>query len=157
VLAENRKRFICVATDVEGDFRTVFAGFDERLFRQLNPPFPPVNVQRFDGVEVDDEVHLELNFLFFRQTWISRITESESSDDEIYFTDEGTHLPFFLSYWRHRHRVVARIGGASVIDEITFASPNWLLDLVLLPALYLQFLYRKPLYKRFFRSLRPAH
>ena len=114
---------------------------------------PPVKLLRFDGTQVGDEVHLELNFLFFRQRWVSRITESQVVKGEIFFVDEGTQLPFFLSRWRHRHRILDRAGGAVIIDEIDFQAPNRLLEFLLLPALYLQFLYRKPIYKRFFRAI----
>ena len=143
---------LALSTTVNGTIQQVFNGFNQDLFLQLNPPFPPVRVLRFDGTQIGDEVHLELNFLFFRQIWISHITAFETTETEILFVDEGRQLPFFLTSWRHRHRVVATETGTVIIDEIRFTSPNRLLDLVLLPTLYLQFLYRKPIYKRFFRT-----
>ena len=142
-----------IATEVDGNIQAVFQGFSRDLFLRLNPPVPPVKLLRFDGMSVGDEVHLELSFIFFRQRWVSRITAFEQSATEIRFVDEGTQLPFFLQSWRHCHRVVDRKGQATIIDEITFQAPNRLLSLLLLPALYLQFLYRKPIYKRFFSNL----
>jgi ligand-binding SRPBCC domain-containing protein len=142
-----------ISTEVDGNFRAVFQGFSRDLFLRLNLPLPPVKLLRFDGMGVGDEVHLELNFIFFRQRWISRITAFEESENEIFFVDEGIQLPFFLQSWRHCHRIVDRQGQATIIDEITFQAPNRLLSLLLLPTLYLQFLYRKPIYKRFFSDL----
>ena len=142
-----------IATEVAGNFHAVFQGFSRDLFLKLNPPVPPVKLLRFDGMNVGDEVHLELSFIFFRQRWISRITAFEQSENEIFFVDEGTQLPFFLQSWRHCHRIVDRQGQATIIDEITFQAPNRLLSLLLLPTLYLQFIYRKPIYKRFFSDL----
>ena len=142
-----------IATEVAGNFHAVFQGFSRDLFLKLNPPVPPVKLLRFDGMNVGDEVHLELSFIFFRQQWISRITAFEQSENEIFFVDEGIQLPFFLQSWRHCHRIVDRQGQATIIDEITFQAPNRLLSLLLLPTLYLQFLYRKPIYKRFFSDL----
>ena len=97
---------LALSTTVNGTIQQVFNGFNQDLFLQLNPPFPPVRVLRFDGTQIGDEVHLELNFLFFRQIWISHITAFETTETEILFVDEGRQLPFFLTSWRHRHRVV---------------------------------------------------
>ena len=148
---------LSVTTAVDGDFRQVFTGFDQQLFSALNPPFPKVKLLRFDGTRIDGEAHLELNFGIFRQRWISRNTDFEEGETEIFFVDVGVELPFFLKSWRHRHRVVAAAEGKSlIVDEIDFTGPNPVLSLLLLPALYLQFLYRKPIYKRFFGALARA-
>jgi len=145
---------LAVATQVAGDFHTVFAAFDGTLLVELNPPIPAVKLLRFDGMDVGDEVHLELDFLLFRQSWVSRITEVLRDEREISFVDEGIELPFFLTAWRHRHRIAAYRVATMIIDEIEYRAPNLLLGLVLWPALYLQFLYRRPVYRRFFQIAR---
>lgn len=141
-------------TKVEQDFLTVKNGFNEKLFLSLNPPFPPVKLKKFEGCEKGDKVHLELNFIFFKQDWISEITFDNTSDKIFEFIDVGTQLPFFLKYWKHHHRV-EKIGGnkSSIIDDIKFKSPFILLDFLLYPVLWLQFVYRKPIYKRVFKSV----
>jgi ligand-binding SRPBCC domain-containing protein len=139
-----------IRTAVGQDYRQVWQGFDQDLFGALAPPFPPVRLLRFDGSLRGDQVHLELNFLLFRQRWVSLITDQGEGPDEIYFVDEGTTLPFFLRSWRHRHRILRAGAGAVIIDDVTFASPAWLPSFLLFPALYLQFLYRKPIYQRLF-------
>ncbi|UZD21503.1 hypothetical protein PBT90_18470 [Algoriphagus halophytocola] len=138
---------ISISTPVNQDYLTVKKGFNSDLFEKLNPPFPPVKLLLFDGSEVGDMVSLELDFLLFKQTWTSEITESEVSASEYYFVDVGVQLPFFLQTWRHKHRIL-NLGDESIIrDEIEFTSPiSWLLY----PVLYLQFLYRKPIYKKIF-------
>lgn len=142
---------ILLKTTVAQPVGQVASRFNRQLFEALNPPFPPVRLLRFDGSRTGDEVHLELNFLLFRQVWKSRITDDQSSAEEISFVDEGIQLPFFLSYWRHRHRII-RVGNQSqIVDDITFRSPFFLMDFLLYPVLYLQFLYRKPIYRRYFK------
>lgn len=147
---------ILLKTPVEQPLPAVWAGFNRSLFKQLSPPFPPVKIIRFDGCLPGDIVHLELNFLLFRQDWISRITEQQTTDDEIFFVDEGTQLPFFLRYWQHHHRLQRLAAGTGhqtlVIDDITFKTPFRLTDYLFYPLMWLQFAYRKPIYKRVFRT-----
>jgi len=142
---------IGIKTVVGSPVGWVKEGFNEKLFLSLNPPFPPVRVLRFDGCKKGDRVVLELNFLVFRQTWESLIIADESTPNEFSFIDEGVTLPFFLSRWKHHHIVLAESnGGSCVIDDISF-STGWLVsDVLIYPLLYLQFLYRKPIYRRVF-------
>lgn len=140
-----------IQTHVSQPYQVVWQGFNEELFRKLSPPFPPVRVVRFDGCLAGDMVVLELNFLLFKQQWISCITEQQSSESEIYFVDEGTKLPFFLRFWRHRHRIIHQEAGGTIIsDEIEFKTPLWITDYLMYPLLWAQFAYRKPIYKKAF-------
>jgi len=139
-----------IRTSVHQSYQQVWAGFDRNLFLRLNPPFPPVKVLRFDGCHKEDEVHLELNFLLFRQVWKSEIVDQQMSAEEIYFVDEGFQLPFFLKYWRHRHRILRRGSQAEIVDDISFRTPFFLFDYLLYPVLYLQFAYRRPIYRKVF-------
>lgn len=141
-------------TRVNQSLSIVWQGFDRALFDRLSPPFPPVEVVRFDGCRQGDVVHLRLNFLLFRQDWISLIVEQKTTDQEIYFVDQGTQLPFFLTHWHHRHRLVRDApDGTSIIDDITFKTPFWFTDYLLYPLMWLQFAYRKPIYRRVFQSV----
>ena len=141
---------INISTKVEQDYLSVKEGVNENLFLKLSPPFPPVKLLRFDGSSTGDKVILELNFIFFKQQWVSDITADNTDEKEFYFIDEGTKLPFFLKTWKHKHRII-KDGKSSIIrDEIAFKAPNGILTLFLYPALYLQFLYRKPIYKKIF-------
>ena len=144
---------LIIRTKVESYFLDVKSGFTEDLFLALNPPFPPVKLRKFDGCSKGDEVQLELNFILFKQSWHSDITYDLTDDTTFQFIDVGVKLPFFLKSWKHHH-VVNKINEntSEIIDDITFSSPLWLLDLLLYPALYLQFLYRKPVYKKVFKK-----
>lgn len=141
---------IRLSTLVEQDYQTVSDGFTKDLFLKLNPPFPPVKLLQFGGCKKGDQVELELNFIFFKQRWLSDITEDGSNAQEIYFIDEGVKLPFFLKTWKHRHRLINQNGQCLIVDDIQFTTPLWLMNYLLYPALYLQFLYRKPIYRRIF-------
>ncbi|MFC3416326.1 SRPBCC family protein [Algoriphagus hitonicola] len=142
---------ITIETPVNASLHGVMEGFNESLFKKLSPPFPPVKLLRFDGSKTGDLVSLELNFIFFKQKWTSRITEDELSEAEFYFVDEGIELPFFLKKWKHKHRIIRQGSGTIIRDEISYAGPNALVTFLLYPALYLQFLYRKPIYKKLFQ------
>lgn len=143
---------IKIGTKVAQDYLQVKAGFDESLFKKLSPPFPPVKLLRFDGSARGDIVSLELNFIFFKQRWTSLITDDQTDEKEFYFIDEGTELPFFLRYWRHKHRIIKEESGSLILDEISFKSPFLLMDYLLYPALFVQFLYRKPIYRKIFKK-----
>lgn len=141
---------INISTPVNQDAIVVWNGFDQELFLKLSPPFPKVRLLQFDGSSKGDRVGLELNFLLFKQKWISDITENEENDNEIYFVDQGRTLPFFLSKWKHIHRILKKPKGSVILDEIYFSTGFLLTDLLFFPMLYLQFLYRKPIYKKEF-------
>ncbi len=141
-------------TKVNQDFLSVKEGFNEKLFLSLNPPFPPVQLKEFGGCRKGDKVHLELNFIFFKQDWISEITFDNTSDSIFEFVDEGTKLPFFLKYWKHHHIVKKTKKNQSfIIDDINFKSPFIIMDFLLYPVLWLQFAYRKPIYKKLFKAV----
>jgi ligand-binding SRPBCC domain-containing protein len=118
----------------------------------LAPPFPPAEIVRFDGCLKGDVVHLRLNFIFFKQDWISNIVDQQTGANEIFFVDQGSKLPFFLRYWHHRHRLVrdTQTGGTIVIDDITFRTPSLLTDFLFYPIMWGLFAYRKPIYRRVF-------
>ncbi len=145
---------ITLHTAVQQSYRTVFQGFTKDLFLKLAPPFPPIQLLRFDGCQKGDEVHLELNMIFFKQRWDALIIESGELDNELYFIDQGTTLPFFLQTWQHHHRIVQQTDGSScIIDDFTYTSPFRLMDYLLYPVLYIQFAMRKPIYQEVFSVL----
>ena len=141
---------IVISTQVKQPFQTVFAGFEKELFLKLNPPFPKVKLKRFDGSQTGDIVTIELNFLLFKQTWVSKIIDHQSNQDEIYFIDQGIKLPFFLKSWQHQHRILNEGHQARIVDDIDYKTPFWLMDYLMYPLMYVQFLYRKPIYRRYF-------
>ncbi|WP_027002500.1 SRPBCC family protein [Hugenholtzia roseola] len=141
-----------LATRVNAPLSKVWEGFDATLFEALNPPFPKVRLLRFEGSQKGDWVEIELNFILFKTVWLSEITEQESLGEEIYFVDEGRKLPFPLRRWKHKHGLVAeQKGGTWIVDEIEYHSFSTLLDAFLYLPFYLQFAYRKPIYRRFFK------
>jgi ligand-binding SRPBCC domain-containing protein len=152
---------LILKTTVDSPVEQVWRGFDRRLFDQLSPPFPPVEVVRFDGCLTGDVVHLRLNFLLFKQDWTSHIIDQQPTDisqrpAEIFFVDEGRQLPFFLRYWHHRHRLIRQTAPDGreqtiIADEVTFRTPNRLTDWLFYPLLWGQFAYRQPIYRRYFR------
>ena len=142
---------IIISTLVNQGYQSVARGFNQDLFKKLNPPFPPVKLLHFDGSKEGDVVALELDFLLFKQTWESHIIEDGHTEDEWYFIDKGVKLPFFLRFWQHHHRVIQTGTHATIIDDITFETPYVLMDYLFYPVMWLQFLYRKPVYKRVFR------
>jgi ligand-binding SRPBCC domain-containing protein len=142
---------IKVSTQVASSWKKVLAGFNESLFKSLNPPFPPVKVMRFDGCKTNHRVELELNFFLFKQYWHALIISHLELDKGFVFVDIGKKLPFFLKSWKHTHSILEEGNGTQIIDDIEYSTGTLLSDLIFYPILYLQFLYRKPVYKREFR------
>jgi len=141
---------IRLTTKVEQDYKTVYKGFDKDLFVALKPPLLPLELRRFDGSKTGDEVHIRLGKGWLSQDWNALIVEDKMTDEEAWFIDEGTTLPFFLKSWRHRHLIVKADSGALIVDDITYKTPTWLTDYLLYPLMWLQFAARKPVYRRVF-------
>lgn len=143
---------IKISTQVDQSMQQVWQNFDENLFLKLAPPFPPVKLLRFDGCKKNDVVQLELNFFGFKQRWDALIIENYHDENEIYFIDKGTALPFFLKSWHHKHQIIAQGNGSIILDNIDFNTKYVVTDFLIYPLLYLQFLYRKPIYKKYFKA-----
>ncbi|MBV6647668.1 MAG: hypothetical protein KI790_19575 [Cyclobacteriaceae bacterium] len=139
-----------IKTTVKSPLERVINGFDESLFKKLSPPFPKVHLKRFDGSKTGDIVSLELDFILFRQTWSSKIVSDSLRDNQWSFVDRGIELPFFLKEWRHQHDVKATKAGSIIGDKIEYYTGSQLTDVLFYPLLWLQFAYRKPIYKRVF-------
>ena len=93
-----------------------------------------------------------MNFILFKQQWESRIIFSETGKNMNRFIDIGAKLPLFLKTWRHTHIIRNKEEGSEIIDSIEYSSGYSLLDYLLFPAMYLQFLYRKPVYRKIFEK-----
>lgn len=143
---------IFIRTKVENTLDIVWKKFDLRLFEKLAPPFPPVNVLRFDGCNTNDIVQLELNFGFTKQRWDALIIETKITENEIFFIDIATKMPFFLKEWKHKHILTKSNCGTIITDEIELKLKYKLSLVIFYPILYVQFLYRKPIYKHYFKS-----
>ena len=130
----------------------VMSGFTRELFVALAPPFPRLRVHRFDGCRTGDEVHIELDTLVNRLPWTSLIVaDGEQPDGTHFFIDEGQVLPPPLRYWRHRHLIEPGPNGGSVIvDDLEYRTASRLLDALLYPAMWAQFAWRRPIYRRWF-------
>ena len=141
---------IKIDTLVSQPLKVVKEGFTGDLFLQLTPPFPKVKLLKFDGCLTGDIVSMELNFILFRQTWISEIIEDQSTDKSFYFIDQGTKLPFFLRYWQHKHLLSDQGGSTLITDDISYKTPFIILDWLMYPLLYWQFKQRSPVYRKVF-------
>ena len=131
----------------------VMAGFTRALFVALAPPFPKLRVLRFDGCRRGDQVVIELDTGLKRLPWTSLITaDGIQPDGTHFFIDEGQTLPPPLRYWRHQHRLEPAPGGGSVIvDDLEYRTASRLLDALLYPAMWAQFAWRQPIYRRWFK------
>lgn len=135
---------------VKGNYKDVMARFDRQLFEALKPKQGKMEIVEFTGSKKGDLVHLRFTAPI-KAEWISRITEDAISDEEAYFIDEGTTLPFPLKYWRHKHIVRKITDDTSlIIDDITFKAGNRLMTAALYPAIYLGFSPRGKVYRNYF-------
>ena len=137
-------------TKVNGYYTEVMKRFDLDLFEALKPKGAKMEVVQFTGSETGDVV--ELKFISpIKASWISDITDHGVDDNQAYFLDEGRVLPWPLKEWQHRH-IVEKIdeNNSMIVDDITFSSGWWLLDVFIYVPLLLSFYPRKPVYRRFF-------
>ncbi|PLW91759.1 MAG: hypothetical protein C0592_14225 [Marinilabiliales bacterium] len=141
---------ILIKIPVKSDAETVANGFTRELFQKLRPPMTSLKILRYDGNTPGDEVHLKVGVFFFKQRWISKITDSWDNDDEWGFEDIGLKLPFFLKSWKHRHRVQKNLDGSTIIEDIDFEPRFRILRNLIRQVLYLQFKSRKTVYQRHF-------
>jgi len=143
---------ILIKTNVEQDYHKVWKGFNQDLFLALKPPFPPMELRRFDGSETGDEVHIRLGIGAMSQDWNAKIVEHGSDEKEYYFIDKGSTLPFFLKDWTHRHRILKDGNASIIIDDIEYKTPFLLTDYIMFPLMYFQFWMRKPIYAKVFSN-----
>ncbi len=142
---------IYIATEVEENYRTVFARFDKDLFLALKPPLIQLNLTRFDGCRTGDKVEMTLGMLGIQQAWTALIVDQKETEEEIYFVDVGQEIPPPIKTWRHRHGIKKLAADKTlIVDDIEFSTGLKLLDVLMYPIMYLQFWYRKPVYKRYF-------
>ena len=139
-----------IKTLVNQPWREVFSQFNASLLQKLSPPFPKITLLKFDGCQVQDQVQLELNFFVFKLRWDAIVTENGENNQSAYFVDEGDKLPFFLRSWKHRHVITQRGDKTVIIDDVNFSTANKLTDFLFYPLIWVQFAYRKLIYRKIF-------
>ena len=144
---------VTLRTAVSQPPAVVMAGFTRELFVALAPPFPRLRLLRFDGCHSGDRVEIELDTLVKRLSWTSLIVDDGTQPDGThFFVDEGQVLPPPLRFWRHRHLIQPGPNGGSVIvDALEYRTASRLLDVLIYPAMWAQFAWRRPIYRRWFR------
>lgn len=142
---------IRIKTQVDENYKTVFKKFDHALFMALKPPLISLDLHKFEGCHQGDKVEMTLQLLGVAQSWKALIVEHEETADYIYFIDEGVEIPTPLKSWRHKH-MLENVGEekTNIIDDIHYTAGNKLMDTLLYPILYMQFWYRKPVYRKYF-------
>ncbi len=140
-----------IKTQVGQSAAQVLDGFDAELFLALKPPLIPLELNRFDGCEKGDKVHLVLGKNPISQEWHALISEHGEDETKFYFTDIGEKLPFPLKDWCHRHRIHKTPKGAIIEDNITYTSGWLLFDGIMFPLLYGMFFLRKRIYREYFK------
>lgn len=147
---------INIETKVEnGSVKDIFQRFDEKLFLKLAPPFPKFKLLRFDGCQIGDLVEIELSMPWGKEFWQSTIIDFKETETEIYFIDQGTILPSFLSHWNHLHRIKKSDEHHCVIsDEITMnCKYAWQIPFIY-TGTYFQMFYRKSVYQNLLNNNR---
>lgn len=141
---------IIIKTSIKKNYVKIFELFNDKLFLALRPPLMSIKLERFDGCNPNDEVHIAIFLLgIIPQKWVSKITEFKQDEKEIYFIDMGLKIPPPIRSWTHRHRIVKLTDTTSeVIDDINYTTGFFLADILLYPFLYFMFFYRVPIYKR---------
>ncbi|MCI5083605.1 MAG: cyclase [Saprospiraceae bacterium] len=141
---------IKLSTVVQGNYKEVMNRFDRDLFEALAPKGVGFEIVEFTGSKKGDRVHLRFTSPV-RAEWVSDIVADEINAQEAYFVDKGIQLPFPLKYWEHKHVVRKKTENTCIIiDDMTFRGPNFLISLLLYPAIFIGFYPRKKIYKKYF-------
>ncbi len=142
-----------IQTNVKASMPFVWSKFDEALLKYLSPPFPKVQILKFGGCRKGDEVLLRIDLIFIKPLWSTLITDQQTSKNEIFFIDEGVHVPFGIKFWKHTHKIIDQGNENCLIEDlIEFKSFHFILDLFLFPFLWGMIIYRKPLYQKYFNQ-----
>lgn len=144
-------RFL-IHTPVKGEPRKVFAGFDHNLLLMLTPPGMRIDLIHADQADKPNGyIHLKVTILgIIKQEWKNRFSDHELADDRCHFLDTGEMMPFPIKSWRHDHRVERLGDHTQIIDDVQFGTKFLLLDWLLFPVMWLQFRYRRPIYRKHF-------
>ncbi|PSR04353.1 MAG: hypothetical protein BRD49_05805 [Bacteroidetes bacterium SW_10_40_5] len=137
---------IYISTFIPGkDPQTIWQQFDNNLLEKANPPWVSAELLRYDGNQVDDQVHLRINLVLLKQDCVSVITHYQEDENGYDFIDEGKQLPFFLKSWQHHHVIRKEGNGSTIIDDINFSTGTWLTDILFYPILYTLILQANPI------------
>jgi len=144
---------LVLKTPVKGNYKTVMAAFDRRLFEALKPPVGKMEIVAFTGSQKGDQVHIRFHSPI-KADWISDIVEDGVTDQRAWFVDEGVQLPWPLATWTHRH-IVEKVDehNSLILDDIRFTGTNFLTSLLLFPGIFMGFYPRKRIYRRYFSQL----
>jgi len=138
---------------VKGNYKDVMAAFDRDLFEALKPSVGKMEIVEFTGSKKGDRVHMKF-ISPIKSEWISDIVEDDVTDTRAWFVDVGVKLPWPLATWTHRH-IVEKIDdhNSMIIDDMTFTGSNFILTLLLYPAIFIGFYPRKRVYQNYFKRL----
>ena len=141
---------LILKTKIKGHYLLVMKRFDRDLFQALKPIGARMEIAKFTGSQTGDMVEIKFTCPI-KASWISKITDHGSDYKRAYFVDEGAVLPPPLKSWKHRHIIEKYDDDNSyIIDEITYSSGYWILDVLLYPLMFLGFYPRKFSYKKYF-------
>ena len=131
----------------------VFEHLDERLFIELQPPTWLAEIKRNDGVEVGNEIWVQLYFPI-SGLWKTIIVERKETAP-FFFVDESTvQLPSGMRYWKHIHRVVPISEHSCKIEEdVQWESSNRLIGFVLNLGFWFMMKGRRKTYQKYFEKI----
>ena len=131
----------------------VFEHLDERLFIELQPPTWLAEIKRNDGVEVGNEIWVQLYFPI-SGLWKTKIVERKETAP-FFFVDESTvQLPSGMRYWKHIHRVVPISEHSCKIEEdVQWESSNRLIGFVLNLGFWFMMKGRRKTYQKYFEKI----
>ena len=107
---------ILVQTPISRPYDEVFKGFNQKLFEALKPPLLNLKVERFDGCNKGDEVHL----LVSNKRWVSHITDfyKDESLEDVFAAIGLEETDLLNEAVRFYPKVVAALDEQGVLEPV---------------------------------------
>ena len=138
---------LVIKTKVKGSPKKIYSRFNKDLLLKLTPPIMDMEVTRFDGNNIDDQIHIVTNIFGLYQSWQNEIIEFYETENEVYFIDQGILIPDPLKSWRHKHIIIKKDELHSmIIDQVFYTTGSKIIDKLLYPIIFALMYYRKPIY-----------
>ena len=100
-------------------FGKIVSSFNNIKIVNFLTQLQPIQIIKWDGIEDGKVAHFKLWFFGWKDFEVIH-SDYYLDENELSFIDNGSVLPFGLTFWRHKHSVVNKNGYVTIIDSLKF-------------------------------------